>query len=100
MLTFGCFLIKLLTKRLDQSVEGDLSLGCGEDLLGQQLDTRGQIVHSFDHVSINANVTAVDMRRRSVIAAALVDYRLMPQDQDRKKERKPNINLREPLAPL
>ena len=35
--------------------------GCGEDLLGQQLRNRGQIVHSFDHVSINENVTAVDM---------------------------------------
>lgn len=57
-------------------------------------------VHGFDHVSINANVTAVDMRRRSVIAAALVDYRLMPQVQDRKQALKPNIDLREPLASL
>ena len=57
-------------------------------------------VHNFNHVSINANVTSADMRRRSVFAAALVDYRLMPQDQDRKQALKPNIDLREPLASL
>ena len=57
-------------------------------------------VHSFDHVSISANVTAVDMRQRSVIAATLVDYRLMPQDQDRKQAVESNSDLREPLASL
>lgn len=33
-------------------------------------------------------------------SAALVDYRLMPQDQDRKQALKPNIDLREPRASL
>ncbi len=36
-------------------------LGCGEDLLGQALREKGMLVHSFDHIAISKDVTAIDI---------------------------------------
>ena len=52
-------LAKLIEKGSKNLVVADF--GCGEDLLGERLRGKGLTVHSYDHVSISENVTALDV---------------------------------------
>ncbi len=52
-------LAKIIGRGSTRRVVADF--GCGEDLLGQSLRSKEMLVHSFDHVAINKDVTAIDM---------------------------------------